>query len=57
MKVKELIEKLSKQNPDLQVMIEQGEEFDYTAAQFVREKEVISEEDEEPTTVVVIDYC
>jgi len=60
MKVKELIEELSKQDPEMEVMIEQGEDYDYMLAYFVRVKEInnIDDEDEyeDGVNYVVIDY-
>lgn len=37
MKVKELIDLLSKQDPEKEVMIQQGEEYDYMVAYTVKE--------------------
>lgn len=44
MKVKELIEQLKKQDPEKEVMIQQGEEFDYMAVYTVKEKELLDTE-------------
>ena len=64
MKVKELIEKLQKHNPDMEVCIQQGmgAEFDYMRAESVRETSLILQEDfsydeeEKETPTVVINY-
>lgn len=66
MKVKELIEQLKKQDPEKDVMIQQGEEFDYMVAYTVKEKELLDVEkfnayDEDndihvTTKCVVIEY-
>ena len=44
MKVKELIKILSKHDPEKEVMIQQGEEYDYMVAYSVKEK-VLSDMD------------
>jgi len=59
MKVKELIEMLQKQDPEKEIMIQQGEEFDYALAYSVREMELCSMADdaESPEIMyVVIEY-
>jgi hypothetical protein len=66
MKVKELIKQLKQQDPEKEVMIQQGEEFDYMVAYTVKEKELLdteefysydSDDDEHNTAlVVVIEY-
>ena len=66
MKVKELIEQLKKQDPEKEVMIQQGEEFDYMVVYTVKEKELLDTEkfdgyDEDDdvyitTKAVVIEY-
>jgi hypothetical protein len=56
MKVFELIELLKHQDPDKEVMIQQGEEFDYMAVYSVRRLEVINDDDEDPTEAVCIEY-
>ncbi len=66
MKVKDLIEELKKQDPEKEVMIQQGEEFDYMVAYTVKEKELLdteridafNEDDDEylTTKAVVIEY-
>jgi hypothetical protein len=58
MKVKELIELLSKQDPEKEVMIKQGEEYDYMAIYSVREMEVVdmhSNNDNE-IEIIAIDF-
>lgn len=40
MKVKDLIEELKKQAPEKEVMIQQGEEYDYMVVYSVKEKEM-----------------
>lgn len=59
MKVKDLAELLKKQDQEKEVLIQQGEEFDYMAVHSVRERTVFafeSENDEELITYVVINY-
>jgi hypothetical protein len=59
MKVKDLIKLLQEHDPDMNVLIEQGEEDGYMETFNVREKQVPfndNEDNEEVTTVVVIDY-
>ncbi len=57
MKVKELIEQLKQQDPEKEVLIQQGEEFDYMIAHSVRENDFVDmtvcEEDEAFTGVVI----
>jgi len=59
MKVKDLIKELQKQDPEKEVMIQQGEDYDYVIAYTVKEKELVDmdalEEDEE-IAVVAIEY-
>ena len=62
MTVKQLIDKLQECDPNLTVMIEQGETDGYMVAYNVREKEVITNDDMDEgddiiETRVVIDYC
>jgi hypothetical protein len=45
MTVQELINELKKHDPAKQVMIQQGEDFDYMAVYSVKEKELFSEEE------------
>jgi len=54
MKVKELIKELQKQDPEKEVMIQQGEEFDYMSIQTV--KEMYVDMDEEMILSVVIKH-
>ncbi len=57
--VKELIEKLQKKDPNMIVMIEQGEEANYMIAFSVKEKEIEVIDDElenEVINAVVIEY-
>lgn len=59
MKVKELIELLNKQDPEKEVMIQQGEEYDYMAAHSVKEKDLVDMNDvvdDSIITAVVIEY-
>lgn len=59
MKVKELIELLSKQDPEKEVMIQQGEEYDYMVACSVKEKDLVDMDDvvdDGIVTAVVIEY-
>ena len=59
MKVKELIEKLQKQDPEKEVMIQQGEEYDYTLAYSVKEMELVDMTDDSDSPekmYVVIEY-
>jgi len=53
MKVKELILELLNQDQEKEVMIQQGEEFDYMAVYTIKEKELIFDIDEEITAVVI----
>lgn len=60
MKVKELIEQLKKQDPEKQVMIQQGEEFDYMAVYSIKEMElwdVNTPEEDDTSMTVVIEYA
>lgn len=57
--VKELIELLEKQDPEKEVMIQQGEEYDYMKVYGVRNIEVWdaeAPEEDDTKDVVVIDY-
>jgi hypothetical protein len=45
MKVKKLIELLKKQDPEKEVMIQQGEEYDYMTVENVRTKKVTNWDD------------
>jgi len=59
MKVKDLIKELKKQDPEKEIMIQQGEEFDYMVAYTVKEKELVDMntiEEEDKITAVVIEY-
>jgi len=65
MKVKELIKQLKKQDPEKEVMIQQGEEFDYMTVHTIKEKELLDteknnscDEDDDVVTIkaVVIEY-
>jgi hypothetical protein len=56
MKVSELIGLLQQQAPDKEVMIQQGEEYDYMAVHSVRAVEVTHLDDEENTEAVCIEY-
>jgi hypothetical protein len=59
MKVKELIALLSKQDPEMPVMIQQGEDYDYTIAHSVKEKDLVDADnvvEDGVVTAVVIEY-
>lgn len=59
MKVKDLIEELLKQDPEKEVMIQQGEEHDYMKAYTVKGMElwdVESPNEDDVIDVVVIEY-
>jgi hypothetical protein len=59
MKVKDLIKELQKQDPEKEVMIQQGEEFDYMKAYTVKEIELWdanAPEEEDTMNVVAIEY-
>lgn len=61
MRVKDLIKELQKQDPEKEVMIQQGEEFDYMKAYTVKEKDLvnmdeITDGDDGVLSVVVIEY-
>ena len=60
MKVKQLIEELRKQDPEKEVMIQQGEEYDYMIAHTVKQTELVNMDsvcEDEEIEVVVIEYC
>jgi len=59
MKVKDLINELQKQDPEKEVMIQQGEEFDYMKAYTVKLVELWdanAPEEDDTMDVVVIEY-
>ncbi len=59
MKVKELIELLKKQDPESEVMIQQGEEYDYVVVATVKAKDLTDIDnitDDMITSAVVIEY-
>ncbi len=59
MKVKQLIELLKAQDPEKEVMIQQGEEYDYMRVHSVRVKELANNDCEDLPDVidsVVIEY-
>ena len=59
MKTKDLIKELQKQDPEKEVMIQQGEEFDYMKVYTVKEVtlcDVNSPEEDDTIDVVVIEY-
>ncbi|HEY7866471.1 MAG TPA: hypothetical protein VIC51_10770 [Psychromonas sp.] len=59
MKVKDLIKELQKQDPEKEVMIQQGEEFDYMKACTVKGVELWdanAPEEDNTIDVVVIEY-
>jgi hypothetical protein len=60
MKVKDLIKELRKHDPEKEVMIQQGEDFDYMAAYTVKDAVLVNantSEEDDNIDVVVIDYC
>ena len=57
MKAKELIEKLQALDPEMEVFIEQGEEYEYMKAYTVTELEMYNAETDEEMTAIVIEYC
>ena len=60
MKTKELINLLKKQDPDKEVLIQQGEEWDYMKAYSVEELEIFDMdgiEEDEIIDAVVIKYA
>jgi len=59
MKVKELIKELQRHDPEKEVMIQQGEEFDYMSVYSVKEKDLvdlIDVVDDGVIEAVVIEY-
>jgi hypothetical protein len=60
MKVKDLIEELKKQDPEKEVMIQQGEEYDYMTVYTVKTKEVVgmlsNDIEDNVIEAVVIEY-
>lgn len=58
MRVKELIKQLKKEDPNKQVMIQQGEEHDYMAVNTVKEMGLLMDdiETDESIECVVIKY-
>ena len=56
MKVKELIDLLSKQDPEKEVMIQQGDEYEYMIAYSVKEMDLVDWDHDNVITVVVIEY-
>ena len=59
MKVKELIELLKARDPEKEVMIQQGEEYDYMKAYTVKEIEIVDmddDADDDIINVVAIEY-
>jgi hypothetical protein len=59
MKVKDLIDELKKQDPEKEVMIQQGEEFDYMKAytvKLVELQDANATEEDDTMDVVVIEY-
>ena len=57
MKVKELMLLLIEHHPEREVLIQQGEAYDYMVAHSVQEKEVLIEDfGDKPQKVVVIKY-
>lgn len=60
MKVRELIEMLKKQDQEIEVMIQQGEEYDYAPASSVEEMKLFdmseNSETDEPKHYLTINY-
>ena len=58
MKNKELIKELQRFDPEKEVMIKQGEDYDYMRSEIVRTEEVVDWEslDIEPFEAIVIEY-
>jgi hypothetical protein len=58
MKNKDLIKKLQKLDPEKEVMIQQGEEYDYMTAYTVKEKELtdMDTSEQDVISVIVIEY-
>ena len=62
MKVKELITELQKHDPEKEVMIQQGEEYDYMTVCTVKEKDLYDSDsfydcdNDKEITAVVIEY-
>lgn len=59
MKVKDLITELQKHDPEKEVMIQQGEEYDYMVAYSVKEKDLVDMNDvidDGIVAAVVIEY-
>lgn len=54
--VRQLIEQLSKLNPDREVYIQQGGEMDYMAVYSVLEKELLDFEKDELEMVVALEF-
>jgi hypothetical protein len=58
MKNKDLIKQLQKLDPEKEVMIQQGEEYDYITAHAVKEKKLIDMDtpEQDVVSVIVIEY-
>ncbi len=56
MKAKEIIEKLQALDPEMEVFIQQGEDYDYMKSYTVKIKELFNEEEEAEETAIVIEY-
>lgn len=59
MKVKDLIKELKKQDPEKEVMIQQGEEYDYMKVYTVKDVELRGSDslnEDDTMDVVVIEY-
>lgn len=56
MKVKELIELLQQQDPGKEVMMQQGEDYDYVPAEKMCEIELIDSNNDTTIKAVVIQY-
>ncbi len=60
MRVKDLIKELKRQDPDKEVMIQQGEEYDYMTVYSVKTKDVVdmhsNDFEDDVIEAVVIEY-
>lgn len=58
MKVKDLIKRLEQQDPEKEVMIQQGEDYDYMLAYTVKEIELVDSDSisDDTNLFVVIEY-
>lgn len=56
MTVKQLITELQKHNPEKEVYIQQGEEYEYMTVYTVREKAIFDVHEDNEINIVVIEY-